>query len=185
MNRPIRTDTLPWYRQPWPWLLMLGPALVIAAGIYTAYLAIVSDDGLVVDDYYKQGLEVRKRMVRDQRAVTLGIEVKLVIGENRDRLRIFLRGHPDSALPKTLVLLLTHPTKTGLDQRVVLLAEGSGVYHGQLKPFTGRRHLALEDDEQEWRLLGDWEPNEQPELHLLARTGNAPATGGVSIDRER
>ncbi|HOL65632.1 MAG TPA: FixH family protein [Accumulibacter sp.] len=185
MNRPLRTDTLPWYREPWPWLLMLGPAIVVAAGLYTAYLAIVSDDGLVADDYYKQGLEVKKRMVRDQRAATLGIEAKLVIGENRDRLRIFLSGHSGSTLPKSLVLQLTHPTKKGLDQRVVLLAEGSGVYNGQLKPFTGRRHLALEDDKQEWRLLADWNPDEQPELHLLTRTGNSLATGGVSIDRER
>ncbi len=185
MNRPLRSDCLPWYRQRWPWLLMLGPAIVVAAGFYTAYLAIVSDDGLVADDYYKQGLEVKKRMVRDQRAVSLGIEAKLAIGENRDRLRIYLSGYSGHTLPKSLVLQLTHPTKMGLDQRVVLLVEGGSVYSGRLKPFSGRRHLALEDDRQEWRLLADWNPDEQTELHLPVQTGSASASGGVSIDRER
>ena len=42
---------------------MSGPAIVVVAGIYTAYLAIVSNDGLVDDDYYKQGLAVSQRMI--------------------------------------------------------------------------------------------------------------------------
>ena len=29
----------PWYKHPWPWLLMAGPAMVVAAGFDTYYLA--------------------------------------------------------------------------------------------------------------------------------------------------
>jgi hypothetical protein len=81
MSNPRMNSSAPaWYREPWPWLLMLGPALVIIAGVVTAYLAVVSNDGLVEDDYYKQGLTVNQRTVRDQRAAELGIEAELVLG---------------------------------------------------------------------------------------------------------
>ena len=29
------TIAKPWYREPWPWLLMLGPAVVVVAGFIT------------------------------------------------------------------------------------------------------------------------------------------------------
>ncbi len=46
-----KTPITPWYREPWPWLLMSGPATVIVAGIYTSVLAFSGTDGLVADDY--------------------------------------------------------------------------------------------------------------------------------------
>ena len=58
-------DSGPWYREPWPWLLMLGPAIVVVAGLYTAILAVRSDDGLVATDYYRQGLEINKKLSRE------------------------------------------------------------------------------------------------------------------------
>jgi hypothetical protein len=39
------TASTPWYRHRWPWLLMLGPAIVVIAGVATLALAIVTDDG--------------------------------------------------------------------------------------------------------------------------------------------
>lgn len=51
-----RQSSSPWYREPWPWLLMAGPLIVIIAGLVTAWLAVTSSDGLVTDDYYKKGL---------------------------------------------------------------------------------------------------------------------------------
>lgn len=44
----------PWYREPWPWLLMAGPAVVVVAGFVTLWLAFNSDDGLVADDHHYQ-----------------------------------------------------------------------------------------------------------------------------------
>jgi hypothetical protein len=49
-------DKKPWYKEPWPWILMAGPVIVIVAGVITAWLAVISNDGLVSDDYYKQGM---------------------------------------------------------------------------------------------------------------------------------
>jgi hypothetical protein len=50
----------PWYREPWPWILMAGPFTVIVAGLFTAWLAVTRADPLVVDNYYKEGLAINQ-----------------------------------------------------------------------------------------------------------------------------
>ncbi|HAY26471.1 MAG TPA: hypothetical protein DIT03_10490, partial [Candidatus Accumulibacter sp.] len=80
MSRATNSSATPWYREPWPWLLMLGPLVVVIAGLVTAYLAVVSNDGLVVDDYYKEGLGINQRTARDQRAADLGIAAEVLLG---------------------------------------------------------------------------------------------------------
>ena len=37
----------PWYRQLWPWLLILPPALSVVGGAVTYYLAVTRPDVLV------------------------------------------------------------------------------------------------------------------------------------------
>ena len=157
MKREQSTKAAPWYREPWPWLLMLGPLIVIIAGVITAYLAVVTSDGLVEDDYYKQGLTVNRRTERDQRAAELGVAADFVLGEEGRRIRILLRLHTGVALPDALSLRIAHPTRPGFDQDVALRAEGGGVYVGTLAPLTGGRwHVSLEDEKRQWRLVGDW-----------------------------
>src|SRR5690606_8128646 len=112
----------PWYREPWPWILMAEPAAAVVAGAGTVGLAVASYDGLVVEDYYKEGLAVNQRLARVQAAETLGIEGSLVIasadgGPVEARLRAE-RG----ALPPAVTLALSHPTRAGLDQQVHLAA---------------------------------------------------------------
>src|SRR5689334_25396707 len=65
-----------WYREPWPWILMAGPLLVLAAGTMTVWLAIKSDDGLVAVDYYKRGLAINQETARARRAEQLGMAAR-------------------------------------------------------------------------------------------------------------
>ena len=44
-----QATTQPWYRHPWPWILMAGPAIVVVAGIATAVIAVRTADPLVAD----------------------------------------------------------------------------------------------------------------------------------------
>ena len=67
----------PWYREPWPWLLMAGPAAVLVAGAATTWIAFASADGLVADDYYKQGLAINKRLGREHAAREGGISASV------------------------------------------------------------------------------------------------------------
>lgn len=58
MRSALREDTQPWYKEPWPWLLMAGPAIVIVACIYTIYLAFNHFDEPLVGGAYKRGLQI-------------------------------------------------------------------------------------------------------------------------------
>ncbi len=43
-------DVRPWYREPWPWVLIAIPLLTIIASGYTFYLAVSHPDYLVVEE---------------------------------------------------------------------------------------------------------------------------------------
>jgi hypothetical protein len=150
---PVRAAT-PWYREPWPWLLMLGPATVIVAGFVTLFLAFESNDGLVADDYYKLGLAINKTMQREDRARALGLSAAVAYSAESGRVRVILAGN--TAPPAQLTLRLAHPTRAGMDQRVTLTDARNGVYEASaaLPPGVVRWNAVLETSE--WRLAGSW-----------------------------
>ena len=156
----------PWYREPWPWILMAGPAAVVAAGLVTAWIAFHGADGLVADDYYKRGLAINDTLLRSAAAERLGVHAELRITGNR--LRVMLGNTVSQG---TLSLHLVHPTRMGMDQRLELSAIQPGIYEGQLQALRpGRWHVALEA--RDWRLTGDWT---LPAAGKLVLGGPAPA----------
>ena len=168
MNNRLTSTIEPWYRHRWPWLLMLGPFVVIIAAAITVYLAVISNDGLVDDDYYKQGLAINQITARDQVAARRDMQAELMLGA--DRVRVLLSAR-DSVLPKELVLHLTHPTRSGVDQVIALSIEpgAGGMYSGAIEDIArGRWHVVLEDAAKEWRLTGDWVIGDNPALKLVA-----------------
>lgn len=161
-----QTDNGPWYKQRWPWILMAGPVVVIVAGIITAWLAIRSNDGLVVDDYYKQGLSVNQQMQRDRAAGELGVTADVMRADLQVRLLV---NAGNQALPEKLVLKVTHPTRAGMDQNIALKRESAGVYGGILAAeISGRWHVVLEEPSGQWRLQGDWQTDAMEPLRLSA-----------------
>ena len=147
----------PWYREPWPWLLMAGPAIVVVAGLVTAALAVTSFDGLVADDYYRQGLAVNRSLTLEKQAAALGVSAQLQFSEDRTKVRVLYEG-PDTA---TLRLAVLHPTLAGEDQRIVLVPVGPRVFEGAMRAPRGKHvRLTLEDGDGKWRLGGDWSPRQ-------------------------
>lgn len=164
----------PWYREPWPWLLMAGPFVVIVAGFVTAWLAVRSADGLVDDDYYKQGLAVNQRIHRDLEALNRGIEVDLLITSDGRELSASLRETSLQLVPPALSVRLSHPTAAGRDLNLSLLLSPDGVYRGLLsEPLTGRWVVTVGDASARWRLIGDWLPETNSALHLAPKKGIA------------
>lgn len=168
----LNSDNQPWYKQRWPWLLMAGPLVVVIAGFYTAYLAVKSNDGLVADDYYKQGLAINQEMHRDQKAGELGIRAQVMRAGLQ--MRVMLAGE-QLALPTKLTLRLSHPTRAGMDQVIDLVPEGQGMFSGKLSTeISGRWHVVLEDPSGQWRVHGDWQADAVEPLQLGA--GDATST---------
>ncbi len=165
----------PWYRERWPWILMAGPAIAVVAGLTTAWLAIRSDDGLVIDDYYKQGLAINQTLGRSDAAKRLGIEAQLYLADGR--VRVVLGAAAGSG---ALTLRLVHPTRAGMDQSLNLAAVEPGVFEGRMRPLPpGRWHVVLE--ERDWRLAGDWV---LPTAGVLTLRGGSPLPADTDKSKE-
>jgi len=166
----LRNDSRPWYKEPWPWILISGPAIVVIAGFITVWLAIVSNDGLVTDDYYKQGLSVNQRLHRDQMAGSLGLHADVMRSEMN--VRLLLGADATTQVPETIVLKLAHPTRAGQDQLVQMVSEGQGFYSGKLTAdISGRWLVSIEDPAGQWRLQGEWQADSVEPLRLTAKAG--------------
>lgn len=144
----------PWYREPWPWILAAGPFIVVIAGIYTAWLAVKSNDGLVTEDYYRKGLAVNQTIARSEQAVKMGLVAGLRIAGDTVSVRM-QASDKGFTMPPTLALTITHPTRAGLDQSRVLVRNGED-YSGEVRlPAAGHWLVLLEDERKTWRLMGN------------------------------
>ena len=76
--------SLPWYKYKLVWMIIAIPAASVIAGINMIYLAVNTDDGLVVDDYYKEGMAINQSLQRDKTAAELGLTARLVIEQSGD-----------------------------------------------------------------------------------------------------
>lgn len=143
-----RSDGRPWYREPWPWILMSGPATVLVAGAATMWIAFASEDGLVADDYYKQGLAINKLIRREEAARALGISASVELAAGK----IIVRLEGES--PEAIFAQLAHATRSGHDTRLRLARSAAGIYETRLPPLAvGHWHVAIEDPLGRWRVL--------------------------------
>ena len=153
----ISREVRPWYREPWPWIIMAPPAAAVVAGMVMLWLAITSYDGLISDDYYRQGLAINKTLRRDDRAFELNYRARMQLSEDSSRVRVFFEAAQNETLPTALQLKLAHPTRAGRDQTAVLHAYAPGHYEAELVPPEGARWRAtIEDINGTWRLAQIW-----------------------------
>lgn len=137
----------PWYRHRWPWLLIAGPAAVLVAGAVTLWLALSTADGLVAEDYYKQGLAINKRLAREEEARRLGIAASVSLSPARIRVRL------EGGKPEALFVHLAHATRAGYDVRLRLAPVAPGEYEAALDSLPrGRWRIVIEDPRGTWRI---------------------------------
>lgn len=137
----------PWYREPWPWILMSGPAAVLVAGAATTWIAFAGADGLVADDYYRRGLAINKVIAREQEAGRRGISAKIELLQSKIKIQV------EGDAPASLFVHLAHATRAGHDVRLRLAPVSAGVYEAALPELPrGRWHLVIEDPRGTWRI---------------------------------
>ncbi len=149
----------PWYREPWLWLLVAPPAASVVIGIALWTVALRTNDGLVVDDYYTRGLAINQVLDREARAQRLAVHAALSFDPDRMRVRLALdqRG----PVPERVILRFIHPTRTGEDQVIVLGTSAAGRFEGPITRLaSGRWRVVLEDPVAGWRLAGWWRTGE-------------------------
>ena len=146
-----REDKGPWYTEPWPWLIMLGPFLtVVACGIFL-FLSMRYDGGVVYDDYYKRGKMINEDLGREDRAHALAVQGKFHIQD--ERVEVWLSSK--SRTPNTLRVHLIHPTHSKQDHQLTLTSHGQeGHFSGNWPKITPnvRWWIHLEDPDGLWRI---------------------------------
>jgi hypothetical protein len=152
MNKRLpREDTLPWYRQFWPWFLIMLPASVVVAGISMVFIANRGADDLVVDEYYKDGLAINRKLEKIDQAASLGVSASLAFAG--DQVVVMVEG---PVTDPALQLYLSHPLEADRDFTVRLVQSTPGEYRGRLGATVAPRwHWALVSESQpSWRLDG-------------------------------
>jgi hypothetical protein len=64
-------DYRPWYKEPWPWVLIAIPLLTVIASGFTFWLAVSNPDYLVVDQPEYNEVKSGLRAQSDSEAATL------------------------------------------------------------------------------------------------------------------
>jgi uncharacterized protein len=166
MHTAAAVDPTPWYRQRWPWLVMLPPAVAVVGCIVTITLAVRSSDGVVASDYYKRGLAINEQLARSQFAARIGLQAWVAARglSSGDEVRVTLRAAQSVPPEAALKLRLVHPGRAGAD-REAMLARIAVHDDGRTVEYVGRWqesaplggqvgwHLVLEAGA--WRLDGD------------------------------
>lgn len=148
------TDTKPWYKQFWPWLLISIPAATAIAGFATIWIASKDPVALVHDDYYKEGMAVNRDLAKDRAAVDRKLSTQLDFNIDAQRVEAIVSGDYEGS---EMLLEFIHPVEITLDQSIVLQKQADGVFHGPLPVRIDRWYLELEGTNAiaPWRLKGE------------------------------
>jgi uncharacterized protein len=138
----------PWHRQRWPWLLIAGPLAVVVASLASAWIALRSDDGLVAQDYYKQGLLINRKLPQAAQATGRSPGASIAVETGR---QLHVRLREVSIAPSRLQLTFIRPGDRASEQRVELARNSDGEWVGALPALgSGRWIVALASES--WRL---------------------------------
>ena len=142
-----------WYREPFVWLLIAFPLTAVIVGFVSLALAIHSDDGMVEDDYYRQGMAINRMLDRDKAAAAEGLTGTVDLDAARHELLVRLTARQALALPGNIQIKLMHATRAGFDRSLVLPRHADGTYRAPLPEFVPG-HWAVQLTAQDWRLTG-------------------------------
>lgn len=152
MSSPMENQQRKWYSEPYVWLLIALPLSAVFGGILTIWYAVISNDGLVVDDYYRRGLEINRTLGRDNAAGTHGLKSTLQFNPDENRIRIILESNLNYILPEKVTVSFLHSTRAGHDKKTKLARTAGNVYEDTIAGLIkGRWHILIEADD--WRLL--------------------------------
>jgi len=143
----------PWYREFYVWMVIFFPALTVVGGVTMLVIATRSFDGLVVDDYYKRGIQINRDLARDRKAQHYGLTGRLTIDANASLLRVELDAGTRFPAPDAVRIGLFHATRQGFDFQLQMRRTSTLAYTTSLPALPpGRWNIQVEADD--WRLVG-------------------------------
>jgi uncharacterized protein len=163
-NRSLVLEA-PWYRQFWPWFLIVLPSCAVIACFFSLAIAMRNSDSPLRDSYSKQGFAIEPIATADREAKQQKLSAELSIAGS-GAIELILRGQI-AQRPATLALEFIHPLDTRHDRSIALNVDSAGHYRGQLPPtLDGRWSIELYQPGQPWRLRGTIDRQPQRDLQL-------------------
>lgn len=140
----------PWYRQFWPWFLLVLPATALVAGLTTLGIALRHGDTPIADDYIKHGMAVERQGDRGAAALQRQLRARVALDAN-GQVTATLRGALQPR-PAILRARFVHPFDAQWDFTVTL-ADTGAAYAGALPGAArGRWTIELSDPAASWLL---------------------------------
>ena len=132
MTKTIDTPVTPrlatrWHQEPIAWLVFGLPAVAVVASFITLAIAIKGSDSLVVDDYYKQGLEINEVLIREDHAKAAALAFTSTFSAD-GVLTLLFTAQPAFPYPDQIDLQLNHATRDDVDRKLPMMHAGNGVY---------------------------------------------------------
>ena len=163
MSNENQSTTKPWYRYGLLWLVISIPVASVISSAVLITVATTHKDGMVVDDYYKQGKAINQVLVRDDFARAADIHAQIQFSP-AGLVKVQLKAKQPILLGP-LTLKLVHSIKPQLDQMTLLKAESPYHFIGHLKDFRpGRWYVQLETPQ--WRLLSRYRLTSSQHIEL-------------------
>ena len=142
----------PWYNHPLVWMMIAIPFSAVIMGVVMIWLAVDTDDGLVADDYYKQGLAINEVISRDVKAAELGLSAVIEFDNTSKAIRVKFDKGAMADYPDTLILNLQHATRANSDVSVTLNRGIGDQYIGGVKQAITEGIWYFEIAEKDWKL---------------------------------
>ena len=165
MSHAPREDNEPWYKQFWPWFLITLPSLAVLGSMITIKLAVDSSDGLVVEDYYKQGLTVNKDLSKERMARAMGLAARMSVNPETRELRLDLTGKRLRQPPGRIEARFAHPTQSGHDFTLQMVLAGENHRYLSRLPEgipAADWRVIISPPNDEWRIVGRYKlPGDQ------------------------
>jgi len=148
----MKTDKKPWYQYPYVWLVICLPLSAVIGGIVTTRFAVISDDGLVTDDYYKEGLEINRVLERDQASEKAGLVAVINLDQQLNQIKLMLSANKGFNYPEEIKVSFLNKTRKGFDQKLLMKHSIDGIYKTELPELIrGNWYVQIEADN--WRLI--------------------------------
>ncbi|UJF20720.1 FixH family protein [Shewanella sp. OMA3-2] len=143
------SDIQPWYKQFWPWFLIILPLCAVVASINLLLIALDTSDSLVAEEYYKEGKAINQDLRKINHAKKIGMQYLAKI----DGSMIEITQHGGPAYTAALNINFYHRTLKALDIDLKVTADGSGIYRIPLdESIRGPWEIRIEGFDAEWRI---------------------------------
>ncbi|VAW55137.1 hypothetical protein MNBD_GAMMA06-2028 [hydrothermal vent metagenome] len=173
----ITKTSKPWHKYPLVWMMLFIPFSAVIMGVVMIWLAIDTDDGLVADDYYKQGLVINDVISLDKKSAELKLEAIIEFDNSAKVIKVqFDKGLLEN-YPETLQLSFQHATHANSDVVVTLNHGIDSQYIGYLKKAISEGIWYFEvsakdnagDDGSGWKLSARSHVQANNMIHLQSK----------------